>query len=316
MQYSSSMKPSDRSIVITRYILGQLSEEEQARLEEEYRTDSDLFEEIVAVENDLIDSYVAGKLSGANLRQFESHFLTTPEHQERVAFAKFLADSGPQQETSNPSSVEGSLLKRLPSPFSLSLAAVLTVLLLLASSIWLAIRDIRLRHELAEMRSSQGRIERERQEFEKENAELQAELARRRNSPIQGPLPVGPPGQSATVLTLSADLARGPAAPNVLPLSSGINTVILMLQTGRDPYSDYEISLETPDRIQLLRKKGLDNWVTHQGRLVAVQLPAAAFQRGDYVLRLIGMNPTRPGEEIDAYSFRVITGDKIRKSNP
>src|SRR5215831_11007555 len=175
-----TMNRSERSALMARYILGQLSEEERARVEEEYFADSDFFEEMVAVENDLIDSYVAGRLSGVELQQFENHFLSNPEHRERVEFARSLLGSGPKAERSGESSRQAGATWRLrwPAP-ALRFAAAAVFLGLLACGIWLAMSNIRLGEELAQMRSSQTKLEQEQQELQRKNAELQAEIARR-----------------------------------------------------------------------------------------------------------------------------------------
>src|SRR5215813_1256390 len=303
------MNQSERSLIMTRYILGQLSEEERARLEEEYFADSDLLEEMVAVENELIDAYVAGKLSGAELYQFETHFLSARENRERVECARSLMRSGPQKEQSSPPSDQHVRANwRFPSFLPAGRFLVASIFLaLLASDIWLAFKDIRLRQELAQLRSSQARLEQEHRELQQKNAELQAEMARQQIIPRQDVSPLAHPGQPTIVLTLSTDLARGHAKPYILPLSSGITNVVLMLESDGDTYPSYDISLETPEGTPLLHRKGLRSWATKQGRVTAVELPAATLQRGDYVVRLIGINPRGEAQEVDAYSFRVVS---------
>ena len=297
------MNRSDLSSVITRYILGQLSQEERARLEEEYFANSDLFEEIVAAENDLIDAYVAGKLRGDDLLQFENHFLTTAERRERVAFARSLLKG---KSAENPS--RGSTLQTVPanwrflSLFSVGRAvAAAVILVLLASSLWLAVKGVRLGRELKEIRSSQARLEQQRQELQQKTAELEAQLAQRQAPPTPRYRPQT--GEPIIALTLSANMPRGHAKPNILPLSHEISSVVLMLETQSGPFVNYEIALETPEGTPVLRKKGLTSWASVQGRLVEVQLPAYILQRGDYVIRLMDQR----GHEVDAYSFRVVT---------
>jgi hypothetical protein len=54
----------------------------------EYLDDDELFHELIAAENDLIDDYVRGKL-GPQEKPFEACF-SCPEKRERVAFARSL----------------------------------------------------------------------------------------------------------------------------------------------------------------------------------------------------------------------------------
>src|SRR5215469_4346956 len=87
---------SEDKTLLERYILGQVSPEERAVLEERYQADGDLFEELIAKENDLIDSYVRGELSGSARLQFESRFPAIPELRERVELARSLASHIPE----------------------------------------------------------------------------------------------------------------------------------------------------------------------------------------------------------------------------
>ena len=54
----------DYEEVCARYLLGELSEQEQAELEEGYFADDALFERFRAVKDDLIDAYARGDLAG------------------------------------------------------------------------------------------------------------------------------------------------------------------------------------------------------------------------------------------------------------
>ena len=49
--------------VLTDYLLGRLSAEERDRVERDYLADNNLHEELIAVESELLDSYVCGELS-------------------------------------------------------------------------------------------------------------------------------------------------------------------------------------------------------------------------------------------------------------
>ena len=74
-----------------RYLLGHLSLEEEERLEVEYLAGEDAFALVQEAEHDLIDDYVAGRLSSDDRRRFEERVLPRPEMAERVAFARALA---------------------------------------------------------------------------------------------------------------------------------------------------------------------------------------------------------------------------------
>ena len=86
------MKIDQRENLIRRYLLGELAEADQAALEQELLINRGKFEQVWAVENELLDSYVRGEMSRADRERFEGHYLTSSLHRERVAIAKsFLA---------------------------------------------------------------------------------------------------------------------------------------------------------------------------------------------------------------------------------
>lgn len=72
------------------YLLGTLDTERRTALEEEILCDPAVYEELLAVEEELIDEYVGGGLSKAEERQFETHFLITAERQKNLRFGRLL----------------------------------------------------------------------------------------------------------------------------------------------------------------------------------------------------------------------------------
>ena len=87
---------------LRRYLLGNLSPTEDDAVETAYLTSDDVFQKLLAAEEDLIDAYVAGALSEADRRRFEEHFMASPARRERVAFARALARLAPS-DVSSPS---------------------------------------------------------------------------------------------------------------------------------------------------------------------------------------------------------------------
>src|SRR5215813_13725386 len=87
------MKFDQHQNLIRRHLLGELVEADQTALERDLLTDRDGFEQVCAVENDLIDSYLREEMSRADRERFEEHYLSSALHRERVEIARlFLAD--------------------------------------------------------------------------------------------------------------------------------------------------------------------------------------------------------------------------------
>jgi hypothetical protein len=167
---------------------------------------------------------------------------------------------------------------------------------------------LRLGRELSQLQAAQARLQVEQQESQQRIAALQAQL-QSKQGPVSNPgeftLPE-PSTQPSVVMTLSGGLARGPGKANVVPLSSGIATLVLVLASDRDAtYASYNIALETPGGKTILKQNGVKSWLSAKDRLTMVALPARVLPRGDYVLRLIGVDSNHKAEDVDAYSFTV-----------
>jgi hypothetical protein len=104
MSVSMSAKTDD---LITRFLLGELSEQERAQVEERFLADNEFFEEVLAAEDALMDRYLRGQLSGEQLERAKTLFQSSPRQRRDVEFTKRLiasirgADSAHEQSTSD-----------------------------------------------------------------------------------------------------------------------------------------------------------------------------------------------------------------------
>jgi CHAT domain-containing protein len=73
-----------------RYLLGQLSEDEQESIECLLLSNEEAVEKLSAVEDDLIDSYIRRELNDAEHKQFEQNFFPVPERRRKLRLAKTL----------------------------------------------------------------------------------------------------------------------------------------------------------------------------------------------------------------------------------
>lgn len=72
------------------YLLGTLDGALKTELEEKILYAPEVFEELLMVEEELIDQYVAAGLSELERRHFEAHFLITAERQNNLHFGQLL----------------------------------------------------------------------------------------------------------------------------------------------------------------------------------------------------------------------------------
>src|SRR5215471_11290460 len=77
---------------IKSYLQRQMSAEDRAEFEQQYSTDSELFDEVVAAEDKMIGAYLRGEGSEQERQRFASHVLNTPAGRQKVEFAQSLME--------------------------------------------------------------------------------------------------------------------------------------------------------------------------------------------------------------------------------
>jgi hypothetical protein len=73
------------------YLPGDATEDERHRVEEAYFSDADLFDRLITAEEDLIDAYIASKLTPHERRLFERSLQTLQRRRVQVTLARKLA---------------------------------------------------------------------------------------------------------------------------------------------------------------------------------------------------------------------------------
>ena len=89
-----SLSNSDQQ-EIRRYLLGQLEDEEQQKIEDRLMTENDLFEELEISKDEIVEEYCAGELTTKERDWLEQHFLASPEGKRRRTFALALKHGRP-----------------------------------------------------------------------------------------------------------------------------------------------------------------------------------------------------------------------------
>jgi hypothetical protein len=316
--------------LIARYLLGELSEEQQVEIEERAFADKDYLASITAVENDLIDEYVRNELSGADRQRFEKQFLASAERRKRVEFARALA--GVMSEVPVPQKFTVDETKSwswLDAIYAFingltpaaKMAFVSAVPLLLIGVGYLSIETLRMRRELTELRaqnqsqqnSQQQALEVERHRNQELNALLNQEKQQReqtdeslRELSEAGDAVNPAPRPVIASLTLLPGLSRGgDNKPNlVLPDDARL----VRLQIGIDPeepYKNFNVELLTLAGRQVWSREKLNARNRRGARSVGLTLPATALKSGDYELRLRGVTESGAAEDVGFYYFNV-----------
>ncbi|HSF23492.1 MAG TPA: tetratricopeptide repeat protein, partial [Blastocatellia bacterium] len=88
---------NNEGVLIRRYLLGQVSEDERQQLEERIMTDTELFNRVLLAEDDLTEQYVRKEMTEQDRLRFEEVFLATKAGWRQVdfnrAFYKYIGSS-------------------------------------------------------------------------------------------------------------------------------------------------------------------------------------------------------------------------------
>jgi hypothetical protein len=309
---------------IQRYLLGELAEVDQTAIERELLADREKFEQVCAVENDLIDSYLRGKMSRGDRERFEIHYLASAYNRERVATAKILIAGidrmagekvkAEERETGVPWWKRFPGFLRWPQP-ALAVALVLALLFAL-SALWLYLERARLFGQIARI-ENEAQIERaslrqREQELASRNQELEREIANERQRHEESKaaleqLRLQQKSLSPAVLSVLLPPApiRGEKAPPSLTLPHLTGRVRLLMELNSYDYSSYQVRFQTVDGREILRRRASKVKLDKDREFAALTIQAGRLTKGDYILILFGQTADGRSEEIDRYFFRV-----------
>lgn len=301
-------------ILIRRYLMGEVSQEELCLIEQRLLTDRQYFNTLLRIEEDLIDQYAQGETAGRERESFEGHFLNAPERRERVEFARALSRCISAEKIRERSKATSSSRRkpvwqgRLIQAFS-----ICAVLLLAVSSVWLLIETSRLRaqteQQQSEFRQREEELERQMSEQLSRNQEMARQLERDQTEIAQMEQEIarlqrgGLSESNVASLALVAGLSRDQNQIATANLSPATKSLRLELETEGESYRSYRAGVQTAGGQTIWSRDSLR--ARRDGKSVVIILPAALLNRSDYVVALDGR--TSGGyERISTYHFRVV----------
>jgi hypothetical protein len=300
---------------LKRYLLGQLDEQEQQRLEREIMTDNHTFEQISAAEDELVEEYLEGSLSAREREKFENHFLSTPERRQELKLAKALRKYVPSQKSASKVSFWESLLALLgaqPAFLKHALSAVLV--LAVVGGVWSGRQAWRYSQEIAQIRSQQTTSQDQMQNLQRQlgeqrsrSAQLAEELERQeeqRSQMDRAPKAIQQP--SLVALALSPGLVRSTGSVKRLVVPPSASLIKLELDLLATDYPTYRVILQDADGQEIITLNRLKAGRSSGRDVVVVTLPASLVPRGDYSLKLSGRSAAGDFEDLGRYYFRVV----------
>jgi hypothetical protein len=302
--------------IMTRYLLGELSETEQSALEERYFTDPEVFNQVLKIESELVDGYARDELSKELRARFERSYMAHPSRIARVEFAEALTNRIDQNNdvaiNIKPNAWWRSLLDSLynPGPVLKLSVAMATVLLMIGGVAWIFIETQQSNREVARLEAAaeaeQQRLERERKQNADEAKRRDAELAAQQgSSPQITPSPTPKSNSPARTITFALTVAGVRSGNNsqtptlVIPADTTQAQLILNLRSNDFP--SYRATLQTVAGTEILNQTN----IKPKGTRFTFTVPASKLVNGDYVLTLRGVSPNGEVEDLTKSLFRV-----------
>jgi hypothetical protein len=276
------------------YLLGDLEEAEESRVEDLAFSDTDFLAALEDAEADLIDAYVRGGLSQRERRAFERRFLAAPSRRSKVEFAMALAKVATQSTTA----VEAPGLWQRMLRFvhgwapALQFAAACSALVIVGGSAWLVFQN-------AAMHSRLAAAEVQRAELAARNQSLTRQLENDRGG---APVPL----RQIPALVLLPGVSRGTTQIGeiTLPLAAQIAHIDIQLE-ARDDYPQFRAELRSRAGQEVLTFANLRPTQKGDTRMVSFEAPASALVSGQYELSLKGVGADGSRADVGYYYFVV-----------
>jgi hypothetical protein len=284
------------------YVLGCLPEEDAERLEELSIVDDELSARLRLVEDDLVDAYAAGTLSGERRERFESFYLASPRRRRKAAFAKsFLAKiDRPDSRLSavpQPAIVPRPAPRRRGFPWAQAAAAALCV----GVSV-LVLQHVSLRRDLDTARQQVTAA------TERANA-VSAELDQQRKVVATATQALADARTARPLSAIALVLrpqTRGVGPTPIISVSPGSRSVPLDLEFETVGSATYDVALKDPATNRVIwRSPPVPPNRDRLAPVVSIGLPAALLKAQHYALDLFALHVGAAPDFVATYAFEV-----------
>ena len=298
------------------YLLGRISGDACERLDE-LSVCNDIFSQrLRAAEDDLVDAYVRGELSGEESRRFDLHYMATGMRRKKVEVARALyltarsasAPAGLSMVVTNREAADTRRTGLLRSIWMWQNSdlrwafACAALIIFVACTTWLAISNYRLRRQNHDAREAYGALEKEYRQLEQQAA---SRLQPENETPPTGSYS-GVPVTQISSLDIPPPL-RSPGRIPAVSLAAADQWLQLKLGLEANDFPEYRVDL---------KDLGKEKYVWHSrvvagskidhGVAVVVMVPAEAVKnRGDYGAQVLGIAANGKSELLGEYVFQI-----------
>ena len=297
--------------VLRKYLLGDLSIEEQESVDLWLMSDEDAYDLLEAAEDDLIDDSMAGRLTGRDLDLFNKHFLAAPQRQRKLQFSRSFRRAIDSASRPPVPPVWIRFLDALRYRPVLAYAGAALVLLLIVGSVWSLVTVEQLQRKLNTTTAQLANAGRDREDLKRQLQESQAA-----NRTLEAQFRTLETSVAATKSSPAPVLLAVSLIPGITRSSNQVPTVMLTANTSLvrfslalldDNFPAYRASC-------IMDGDGREVWsggkvaatATRGGKVIELTVPAQALSNGDYSFNLMGMPDAGAPESVARYSFRAV----------
>ena len=329
--------PNDTHSLIISYLLGLLPEPELERFERSYLTNEDLFNELQEVEDELIDDYASGALTGEQRASFEKYFLRSSQRREKLAFATAITEravawqsgtlvsaDNPILDTTSPDLPDSSSSKLhlifwkgpVPAWRQWVAIAAAVVLAIVIGMLWLRNRD--LRRQLSSADANYARLRQEVDAQSKSTAEIKTELSaeQQQTQMLESQVeqlqtsPVDRIGDTIVNVVLGLDYLVGATRGSekkvkTQAVSADARLIRLTLDIAPSSFESFNILLRRADESVVWRRSGLKANPAGDRRKLKLSIPAENLSSGEYQIRVVGVPPEGDAELFGNYFLKI-----------
>jgi hypothetical protein len=310
MSLSHETRYSDDQLV--QYLLRLLPEEDVEQIDELSIIDEEMAWRLRVVEDDLVDAYVKGNLSGERRSRFDALFLSTERGRRKVQFARnFLRQIDRE---ARPKTVRASWSRPPRSMAGWSLAAAAALLLVCGG---LVVRDVQLRDVLSQAQRQRAALEQRARELEQQlndqraaNVETIRELERVRAAMAEMQAasvrlpdrPTSPSPSLGVIAILLLPQTRAVGQIPTLTVPQGTSHVTFELQLESNRLSRYQAVVKDPASNASVWRSGRLTVMSRNDRpAVSVAVPASVLKAQHYSIELTGDN----ADVVGTYAVRI-----------
>jgi hypothetical protein len=303
---SSPEKQSYDDQLVIQYLLGSMSEGETERLDHLSVGDDEFAAHLTAVEDDLVDAYVRGELSGKTLERFQSFYLSGDIRREKVRFAEAFLVSMDRSAASATGRRDRS--SRWVWKWSPVWGFAAAACMMLLAGGYLLRENLRLRTDVARAQAEQARLQQREQELRRQLDDERAGAAKTSAKP-QTEKSAAPLRAMNTVAFVLRPQTRGAGSAPTVSLPPGTDRVLLQLNLESDEFAGYQVALRDPASNQIVwRSARVKATSRGESKAVSVSLPAALLSQQHYVMELTGIAASGASEFVSSYPFQVRAG--------